>query len=144
MAISRSNLYATCSAFSRLRRSKRSSRVSTRVGGGVSFGSYFVKCVNKKKNFCGLVKHSVHLPQRNLRNCRHPNNRESFFRVEACRREANMELDHVERIMPVDLVAGTASFFMNFCRTPNSNQHCGYRFLFYTSELVSGGLSFFN
>lgn len=48
MAISRSNLYATCSAFSRLRRSKRSSRVSTRVGGGVSFGSYLFFFVKKK------------------------------------------------------------------------------------------------
>lgn len=38
-AISRSNLYATCSAFSRRLRSNRSSRVSTLVGGGVSFGS---------------------------------------------------------------------------------------------------------
>lgn len=39
IAISRSNLYATCSAFSLRRRSKRSSRVSTLVGGGVSPGS---------------------------------------------------------------------------------------------------------
>lgn len=39
IAISRSNLYATCSAFSFRRRSNRSSRVSTRVGGGVSLGS---------------------------------------------------------------------------------------------------------
>lgn len=52
----------------------------------------------------------MHLPQRNLRNCWHPNIRESFFRVVVCRREVNMELDHVERIMLEDLVAGTASF----------------------------------
>jgi hypothetical protein len=38
-AISCSSLYATCSALSLLRRSKRSSLVSTLVGGGVSFGS---------------------------------------------------------------------------------------------------------
>lgn len=39
-AISLSNLYATCSAFSRLLLSIRSSFVSTLVGGGVSFGSF--------------------------------------------------------------------------------------------------------
>lgn len=39
-AISCSNLYATCSAFSLRRRSNRSSRVSIFVGGGVSSGSY--------------------------------------------------------------------------------------------------------
>lgn len=39
-AISCSSLYATCSARSLRRRSKRSSRVSTLVGGGVSFGSF--------------------------------------------------------------------------------------------------------
>lgn len=39
-AISCSNLYATCSARSLLLRSRRSSLVSTRTGGGVSLGSY--------------------------------------------------------------------------------------------------------
>lgn len=39
-AISCSSLYATCSARSLLLRSRRSSRVSTRTGGGVSLGSY--------------------------------------------------------------------------------------------------------
>lgn len=77
--------------------------------------------VRKNLQFFGRVRH---LPQRNPGNCRHPNIRESFFRVVACRREANMELDHVEQIMLVDLVAGTASFFINLCFSYNK-QHCG-------------------
>lgn len=52
----------------------------------------------------------MYLPQRNLRNCRRPNSRESSFHVVAYRMEVNMELDHVEQIMLEDLVAGTASF----------------------------------
>lgn len=48
-AISCSSLYATCSARSLRLRSKRSSRVSTRTGGGVSLGSY-------KKNILSTIK----------------------------------------------------------------------------------------
>lgn len=69
--------------------------------------AHHVNCARCLVTFCIL---KMDLPQRNLENCRHPDSRESFSRVVACRREANMGLDHVERIMPKDLVADTASF----------------------------------
>lgn len=52
-AISCSNLYATCSARSLLLRSRRSSLVSTRTGGGVSLGSY------KKMYVIALLLHFI-------------------------------------------------------------------------------------
>lgn len=116
MAISRSNLYATCSAFSLRRRSRRSSRVSIRVGGGVSFGSYGIDEMSINVVYLTEQTHDEIncLPRMRPKNFQHPNNLSSFFHVAIYLVVAEMAMDRVVRTMPANSVANTASFFHFF------------------------------
>lgn len=112
-AISRSNLYATCSAFSRLLRSNLSSFVSTLVGGGVSFGSYkkkFKYFITKIQTFFK----NFNLPQIDLKMLQLQNNLLFSSREEAYRRAVGMESDLLVQIKQANLQAKTASFLNIF------------------------------
>lgn len=107
MAISRSNLQATCSAFSLRRRSRRSSRVSTLVGGGVSFGSCKKRII---LTFNQYFFHNIHTPQINRGSFPLQCIRGTSFRVAIYRPAVETAGDRVGQTMPEDWGASIESF----------------------------------
>lgn len=70
----------------------------------------------QKSNKCQLIdvrrtRKWISLPQMRPKNSRHPNNLSSSFHGAIYRVVVEMAMDRVERTMPTNLVANTASFF---------------------------------
>lgn len=131
VAISRSSLYATCSAFSRRRRSMRSSFVSTRVGGGVSFGSW--KCQRNENNTEATQKFTK-LPQNGSGRRRLQHSLASSSREVAYLVAANTESAPWQQIMPANLAEETASLFFRCFNSLRTPFHLNFTFWFWPSS----------
>ena len=108
IAISRSSLYATCSAFSRRRRSILSSFVSTLVGGGVSFGSCNMKWGTLKQTSRKKCGHE-NLPQNDLERLQRRHILGSSSREVAYQAVVSKESNLGPQKEPINLEVKTAS-----------------------------------